>query len=260
MEKSKNDMIETEEIETDTGIVTVNELSSGEIRVTIPEGLSEEQKTSLMKDLETRGRVLPAYYAKLNALNKERAELERMKADLAAGSDTTDTKDTGDPGKNQDEPMTVWEILGLQDEDALDDFRVEFPQRYEKAVREAAAKQARAEVRKEMEEQAQSAALTRLEDSIRADGYDPLEVKAYASYLGAPFSEKVYTAYRLHHGEKTDPVLQARLSAQQKQVSFIEGPARRTPFRAGQVDAKTLRNMSDEELAAYRRHLDTLYE
>ncbi|HOZ02103.1 MAG TPA: hypothetical protein PLG20_09820, partial [Candidatus Syntrophosphaera sp.] len=89
-------------------------------------------------------------------------------------------------------------------------------------------------------------------NNIRARGLEPADVQAFATYYGMPLSERALQLYLAQHADKSNPVLEARVAAQKRQINYVE----QSHFRhRSNLSAAEIAQMSDEELEAYQKHM-----
>lgn len=259
MEKETNDTIaETEQLEIDGQIVTVNTLESGTIEVPVPDGLDPAARDQFIADVKEKSKTVGAYYRKLQELNSrlEDPEWQKFKEGQHAQNESANAPD---PAESQPKDTALWEDLGLARPGDLADFVVDHPDEYatvvERRAREASRKTLAEEMARQREMTAQVVTESELERQIRDAGMDPKEVRSYAAYLKAPFSAQIFEAYRLRHAPKSDPVVQARLSAQADQVQWIDSSTGRDPIRPETITKDRLSQISTDDLRRVKERL-----
>lgn len=256
-EQERTTPVETEEIVIDDTPVTVEKSVDETITVKVPAGLSDEAKAELEKTIKEKGvsKLVAAWNRKNQQMNEELAEIERIKAELKTPK-PKEEKQTQDPGT---QPEPLWKRLGLETEADLDEWAEDHPIEHARAVaRDEAAKTLEAHTRKV--EQDMEARLTKLKEeqtmnatlqSITAQGYDPLEIQAFARMNAITDMSKAFSLYCRLHQDKSDPVLRAQKEAQSKQINFIEQQHYRIKANPTQEE---IANMSDEELKEWTKY------
>lgn len=253
MNDTERQPVETEEIVVNDTPVIVEQSVNDTITVKIPSDLSDEAKEELRKSIEEGNvsKIVAAWNRKNQLKNEELREIERIKAELTA------------PPKHEEKPKQaesahepLWKKLGLQSEVDLEDWAIDHPVEYQRAVAQDTTDQHlaahKAKLDAEMEarltllraEQSRQA----VQQSITQSGHDPLEVEAFARMYGISDLGKAFTLYQRTHADKTDPVLRAQKEAQSKQINFIEQQHFR---RKSPPTPQELASMTDEELAEW---------
>ena len=250
-EMMNNQAVETEEIEVD-GTPVVVEKTGETIQVRIPEGLSEEQKEKLRKELEKGhvSKLAGTYYRKLQEINEQRREFEEFR------KKDSEPKQPEKKASEQNSQEPLWKFLGLQSQDEVADYAADNPTLYEEKVRDYYTKQVDAvvEARVAKSQAAMTETLQQqiLETKIAAAGYDPSEVRAFAKFYDIPFSEKTLSLYVSARADKTNPVFAAQANAQKNAINFIETQHFRMPS-SGAVSEEVMENMTPEQLDAYMK-------
>lgn len=254
MTKQEIRPVETEEISVNDTPITIERQADDTLTVKLPTGLDDTAKEELRKSIETGNvsKLVAAWNRKNQILNEEKAELEKLKADLAnpKPKEEKPTQDTG----TQPEPL--WKRLGLETEVDLEDWAADHPAEYTRALAqdearktlEAHTKKVEAEMEAKLAKLKQEQSIQTLTQQIASQGYDPLEVQAFAKMNAITDLSKAFSLYQKLHADKSDPVLRARAEAQTKQINFIEQQHYRV--KANPTEAE-LKNMTDEELKAY---------
>lgn len=216
--------VETETISVQGKDVTIEKALDNTIAVRLPEGLDPDEKDKFIRSVEEGSKLVGAWYRKNQEANEKERTLAEREAQLAEREKALST------GKTNPEPaeeiMPIWKRLGLKSEADEDDYAIDNPAKYQKAMREFLQEEARITARKEYEAiSAKTQQLTQdqhLERRIKEAGADPENVKAFAQYYNMPYSDKAFDLYARQHALKTDPIIDAQLEAQRKQVKWIE--------------------------------------
>ena len=189
--------------------------------------MTDEQKNAFRGRVEEGSKTIGTYYRKLKETNEKQKSLSEWEEDLKKREERL--KSGGSPAKSEvrtDEVEPLWKRLGLKSEDDEEDYMVDNPAAYQKALRQYLADQAKAEVRKSLQDIEQKTRLEAQEQiltsQIRAAGVDPAEVMAFAKEFNMPYSEKAFQVYVRYHSIKTDPIADATIKSQQKQIHYIE--------------------------------------
>lgn len=252
MDQERTDQVtETEQIEIDGQPVTVNTLESGVIEVPVPEGLTQEARDKFIADVKEKSKTVGSYYRKLQELNVQQSDPAWIAFKQAYEQGTEDKKEAKQ-AVEQPKVTALWEDLGLDGPETLADYIVDHPDAYaqvvERRAQEASRKAMVEEMARQLEANQKIISEGELERQIREAGLDPKEVRAYAAYLKAPFSAQVFEAYRLRHAPKTDPVVQARLQAQEDQIQFVDCGTGRSSLRTGTITKERLAQLSRDDL------------
>lgn len=246
--------VETEEIEIN-GTPVVVEQTADTLTVTLPEGLDDTAKEELRKSIEggNVSKLVAAWNRKNQLKNQELAEIEKLKAEYSQPKPATI-----EPPKQHTDTTEkpLWKQLGLESEADLDDFAADHPARYMKALADynAAETERKMEIKLAQERvlREQEYAANALINNIRARGLEPADVQAFATYYGMPLSERALQLYLAQHADKSNPVLEAQVAAQKRQINYVE----QSHFRhRSNLSAAEIAQMSDEELEAYQKHM-----
>lgn len=214
--------VETETLNVNGKDVTIERSSDDTIEVKLPEGLDEAEKAEFINKVETGSRLVGSYYRKLQETNEKLKSLEEREKSLEEREKALAAK----PSPKTGEIEPVWKRLGLDSEESEEDFAIDNPAKYQKALtaylKDTAMQEALREIEQretktkaEMQEQV-------LAQRITAAGADPQDVKAFARYYGMPFGEKAFELYSKQNALKTDPVIDAQINAQRRQVKWID--------------------------------------
>lgn len=214
--------VETETLTVDGKDVTIERSGDDTIEVKLPEGLDPAEKAEFIKKVETGSKLVGSYYRKLQETNEKLQSLEAREKALEEREKALGTKTSPDTGDID----PVWKRLGLESEDDEEDFAVDNPAKYRKALADYLKQTARQEALKEIEQRdtktKQELQEQVLSQRITAAGADPQDVKAFAKYYDIPFGEKAFELYAKHNSLKTDPIVDAKIEAQRKQVRWID--------------------------------------
>ncbi len=214
--------VETETLTVDGKDVTIERSGDDTIEVKLPEGLDNAEKAEFIKKVETGSKLVGTYYRKLQETNEKLQSIEAREKALEEREKALGTKTSPDTG----EIDPVWKRLGLESEDDEEDFAVDNPVKYRKALADYLKQTARQEALKEIEQRdtktKQELQEQVLSQRITAAGADPQDVKAFAKYYDIPFGEKAFELYARQNSLKTDPIIDAQIEAQRKQVRWIE--------------------------------------
>jgi len=257
METRENiEPVETEEIKVDDHDVKVEQLPDGSIQVFIPDSIQGEAREDLIKAITPKSKVISSYYRKHQLLNQDKEAFEKYAADFKEGKITDEPKAPDQPAQAGDDP--IWKTLGLKSEDELTDFIVDHPKEFADAQREQIRKEVLAATKADHEklkaELEQGQTIKALETTITSAGYQPQDVKAFAKFHEMPFGEKAFELYRLKYADKSDPVVQARLASQAKQVTYIDTSQR--SIRPSTInDANDIKNLADDDLTIVTQQL-----
>lgn len=215
--------VETETLTVDGKDVTIEKSSNDTIEVKLPEGLDPAEKAEFIQKVETGSKLVGSYYRKLQETNEKLKSLEEREKLLKEREKALGTTPTS---KSTGEIEPVWKRLGLGSEEDEEDFAADNLAKYQKALAEYLKETARQEALKEIEQREnQSKAEFQeqvLSQRITAAGADPQDVKAFAKYYGLQFGDKAFELYAKHHSLKTDPIIDAQIEAQRKQVRWID--------------------------------------
>ncbi|MCB5259331.1 MAG: hypothetical protein LHW48_02505 [Candidatus Cloacimonetes bacterium] len=219
--------VETEKLTVDGKDVTIERSVDNAIEVKLPEGLDDAEKAEFIKKVETGSKLVGSYYRKLQETNERIKSLEEREKAL----DEREKKLTAKTSTDTGEIDPVWKRLGLRSEEDEEDFAIDNPAKYQKALADYLKATARQEALLELEQRERK---TRAElqeqllaQRITAAGADPQDVKAFANYYDIPFGEKAFELYSKQNSLKTDPIIDAQIKAQRKQVRWID-PGDRT--------------------------------
>jgi hypothetical protein len=248
--------VETEEIQVKDTPIVIERQADDTLNIHLPEGLTDDEKAEYKTLIETGevSQLVKALHRKNQIENEKLAEIEKIKANLTAQPEPKE-KQKQEP----ETPQPLWKQLGLESEADLEDYAVDNPVAYTKALATATTKQELAEYQRNLNteletrlaKQEQEFAQKTLIQSIQSQGFDPLEVQAFAQYHGMPLSQKALNLYAQVHRDKSNPVLAAVVEAQKKQINYVE----QAHFRhKGNMTPEEVRNMSDEELASYAKY------
>lgn len=232
--------------------VSLNE-TTNTITIARPEGMSDADFEAMKNDISTGNKLAPIYYAKLNELNRRRAELDAETQKVKAEK-LNKPADQG-KGEEQEKIKPLWEELGLSSEDDLEDFAADNPSKFISAATEHAAKVAKAEARAAIAEVStkteQENRTVMLEQKIKAAGHDPDEVEAFARQNQMPFGEPAYEYYCMLHADKVNPIVEAQIKAQQAHINFVEP----THFRLKpSYTREEVNELPDDQLDAFIKH------
>lgn len=252
---------ETENVEIDGEQYQVNTLKSGTIEIEIPEDLDEAGREEFVSAIREKSKTVGSYYKKLAELNQEKQNPAWLKFKEAYEKGEIDQNDTPPEGKTTETPADdqlkekkLWEDLGLENAEDLQDYIIDHPIEYARALearhRRSIQSTVAEELAKRQQESDQKAAEVALEMRITDAGHDPKEVKAYAKFTGIPFGERAFQLYQAERAPKTDPAIEARLKAQEEQVTFTNRGSRNATTQTN-TDVKQL---SPEQLAARKEH------
>jgi len=215
--------VETETLTVDGKDVTIERSGDDTIEVKLPEGLDNAEKAEFIKKVETGSKLVGTYYRKLQETNEKLQSIEAREKALEEREKALGTNPTSNSTGEID---PVWKRLGLESEADEEDFAIDNPAKYQKALASYLKETARQEALKEIEQRdtktKQELQEQVLSQRITAAGADPQDVKAFAKYYDIPFGEKAFELYAKHHSLKTDPIIDAQIEAQRKQVRWIE--------------------------------------
>lgn len=241
--------VETETLTVDGKDVTIERSGDDTIEVKLPEGLDNAEKAEFIKKVETGSKLVGTYYRKLQETNEKLQSLEAREKALEEREKALGTNPTSNSTGEID---PVWKRLGLESEADEEDFAIDNPAKYQKALASYLKETARQEALKEIEQRdtktKQELQEQVLSQRITAAGADPQDVKAFAKYYDIPFGEKAFELYARQNSLKTDPIIDAQIEAQRKQVRWIE-PGTRQDIPHLVQKARTNPNaLTDEEI------------
>lgn len=189
--------------------------------------LSQEEKDKLYPKIQEGSKTIGTYYKKLAETNSKSKQLTEWEENLKKREAALKTGGDGAEADRKEEEITpLWKKLGLTSEDQEEDYMLENTAKYNKALREHMREVAQHEVKKglgDVETRVrQEARLSILNNRIAEAGVDPAEVAAFAKETGMPYSEKAFDVYVRYHSIKVNPIVDATIKAQEKQIQFIE--------------------------------------
>jgi hypothetical protein len=248
--------VETEEIQVKDTPITIERQADDSLSIRLPEGLTDTEKAEYKELIETgeASSLIKALHRKNQIWNEELAKIDKIKADLRQ-PEVKDEK----PKQDAPKPQALWQKLGLESEAEVDDYAVDNPAAYTKALAQETAQAELAEYQRKLDakleaqltQQKEELSQKTLIQTIKAQDIDPIDVQAFAQYNGMPFSEKAFNLYQQLHRDKSNPVLNAMVDAQKKQINYVE----QANFRQkGDMSPEEVRNMSDSELEAYAKY------
>lgn len=219
-EAAATETVETEQITVDGLNVTIERNPDNTIQVRLPEGLDEAKKADFVKQVETGSKLVGSWYRKNQEANeREKALAEREKA-------IEEREKALSEGKTTQDDIPLWKKLGLESEEDVEEYAIDNPAKYAKALHDHTIALARAEARKEFELQdqrtRQNMQAQALSQRIAQAGADPKDVEAFAKHYGMPFGEGAFELYAKHNSLKYDPIIDAKMKAQSKQINWIE--------------------------------------
>lgn len=193
------------------------------------DAMTDEQKNAFKEKVSEGSKTIGTYYRKLKETNEKQKSLSEWEEDLkkreerlkSGGKLESETRES-----KTDEIDPLWKRLGLKSEAEEEDYMIDHPVEYQKALRNYLSDQAKVEVQRSLQDFEQRTRLqaqeTILTSQIKAAGVDPAEVMAFAKEFNMPYSAKTFDVYTRYHSIKTDPLADATIKSQQKQIHYIE--------------------------------------
>ena len=245
--------LETETLEIDGKQVEARlDKDTNTITIARPEGMTDDEFTQFQKDISEGTKLAPLYYGKLNDLNRRKAELDaetlKVKAEKEAAPATPDPITPADI-------KPLWQELGLESEDDLEDYAADNPGKFMAAATAHATQSARAEAMKSIADMTEKTSAAQkmqtLENQIRSAGHDPDEVIAFARQNQMPFGDSAYEYYCMVHADKVNPIIEAQIQAQKAHINYVDP----THFRLKpNYKPEELKSLPDAELEALITH------
>ena len=237
--------VETEQIEVDGKLATVSLSADDQITITRPEGLSDDDFAAWKQQVETGSRLVGTWNKKNFEANQRIKSLDQREAELAEREARLGKhKETPEP---DDGIAPIWKRLGLESEDDLADYMADNPVKYHKEMTALIREETAAEMKRQLgtvEQQTKLAAQEQiLSDRIRAAGVDPRDVQNFARHYNMPYGQGAFELYASQNQIKTDPILNAQLEAQKRQIKYVEQGER--TFTLG---TRNYEDLTDEEL------------
>lgn len=237
--------VETEQIEVDGKVANIALSADDQITITRPEGLSDDDFAAWKQQVETGSRLVGTWNKKNFEANQRIKSLDQREAELAEREARLGKhKDTPEP---DDGIAPIWKRLGLESEDDLADYMADNPVKYHKEMTALIREETAAEMKRQLgtvEQQTKLAAQEQiLSDRIRAAGVDPRDVQNFARHYNMPYGQGAFELYASQNQIKTDPILNAQLEAQKRQIKYVEQGER--TFTLG---TRNYEDLTDEEL------------
>jgi len=233
---------QTEQIDVD-GVQVTKKTVGNTIQIEVPEEIYNDPDAldafkRKFQDVETVAsktykeryefnREREEFEAKRKELEKREAEIEKQKKELL---ETSRGKDTFKKEGSPDLLSTVKEmnIEGINTYDDIEDLRVNNPAAYYQAMGRYQSKLAEMSQKSMLRMSQKRMQEMMLDNQVRADGFDPAEVRAFAeSYVGADYTANVYEMYKLKKGSKKNIAdeINKQTSVREQSVKFVRQSA-----------------------------------
>lgn len=264
---------ETKEVEFEVVNVDDKEIEtsvleeSKTINVKIPESIANDPDAieAFKADIEktNKEKLLPNIYRNQSkykqAIADRDAEIERLKAE--GKRDTTEIVKTDKSEVGIIKP--IWERMGLNSEDELDDPDNYTPSQLRKAqsayYEELAEAKAEAKLKTVMDYSKTAATQSMLSAKIVQDGNNPEEFNAWLEYQrkegnALQYNDGAYRLYKQARADKTDPILGARAHSQEWKINYVE-KGNNVKFNNTPKTEAEIAAMTPQQKADYKAYL-----
>lgn len=257
--QEQNEPEQIEQVEYDGEQYAIAKRADGKIEIEIPPDLDEAGQDKFVAAIAEKSKTVGSYYKKLKELNLEKQDPAwiAFKEAYDKGEIKDEEPKSEEPAADQLKEKEIWEELGLESADMLDDWIVDHPVEWARKLEERQRQAASATIAEEMNrrdaEARRIAEEMALEHRIKDLGLEPKEIRAYARFNNMPYGERALELYRMEHAPKKDPVIEERIKAQREQITFIDRGTRSAVTR-NNLDEHDLRGLTREQIEARKKY------